>query len=33
VYGGAGVAQQIASLKRGAEIVVATPGYFYVEKD
>ena len=25
-YGGAGVAEQIAQLKRGAEIVVATPG-------
>jgi ATP-dependent RNA helicase DDX46/PRP5 len=25
-YGGAGVADQIASLKRGAEIIVATPG-------
>lgn len=26
VYGGAGVADQIADLKRGAEIVVCTPG-------
>jgi len=26
VYGGSGVAQQISELKRGAEIVVATPG-------
>ena len=26
VYGGAGVAEQIADLKRGAEIVVCTPG-------
>ena len=26
VYGGAQVAQQIADLKRGAEVVVATPG-------
>lgn len=26
VYGGAGVADQIAELKRGAEIVVCTPG-------
>ncbi len=26
VYGGAGVKQQIAELKRGAEIVVCTPG-------
>lgn len=28
VYGGAGVAQQISSLKAGAEIIVATPGRF-----
>ncbi|KAF4365383.1 hypothetical protein F8388_012535 [Cannabis sativa] len=26
VYGGSGVAQQISKLKRGAEIVVCTPG-------
>ena len=26
VYGGAGVAEQIADLKRGTEIVVGTPG-------
>ena len=26
VYGGAGVADQIADLKRGADIVVCTPG-------
>lgn len=26
VYGGSGVAQQISELKRGAEIVVCTPG-------
>lgn len=26
VYGGAGVAEQIADLKRGAHIVTATPG-------
>ena len=26
IYGGAGVADQIADLKRGAEIVVCTPG-------
>ncbi len=26
VYGGAGVADQIADLKRGADIIVCTPG-------
>jgi ATP-dependent RNA helicase DDX46/PRP5 len=26
IYGGAGVAEQIADLKRGSEIVVCTPG-------
>lgn len=26
VYGGTGVAEQISQLKRGAEIIVATPG-------
>uniref|UniRef100_A0A0A9ESZ6 Dead box ATP-dependent RNA helicase, putative n=1 Tax=Arundo donax TaxID=35708 RepID=A0A0A9ESZ6_ARUDO len=26
IYGGSGVAQQISELKRGAEIVVCTPG-------
>ena len=26
VYGGAGIADQIADLKRGAEIIVCTPG-------
>ena len=26
VYGGAGIADQIADLKRGADIVVCTPG-------
>lgn len=26
VYGGAGISEQIADLKRGAEIVVCTPG-------
>lgn len=26
VYGGAGISEQIAELKRGAEVVVCTPG-------
>ena len=29
VYGGAGVKEQIADLKRGTEIVVCTPGKLY----
>ena len=34
VYGGTGISEQIAELKRGAEIIVCTPGevnYFYRE--
>lgn len=27
-YGGVGISEQIADLKRGAEIIVATPGRF-----
>ena len=26
VYGGTGISEQIAELKRGAEIIVCTPG-------
>jgi len=26
VYGGAGIAEQLADIKRGCEIIVATPG-------
>lgn len=32
VYGGAGVAEQIGELKRGAEIVVCTPGRMIVDR-
>ena len=28
VYGGTGISEQIAELKRGAEIIVCTPGKF-----
>lgn len=30
VYGGTGISEQIAELKRGAEVIVCTPGNFYI---
>lgn len=29
IYGGSGVASQISELKRGAEIIVCTPGIYF----